>query len=255
MLLDDAAGRHPFSEDDYFRQRGPRSALCLPIVRQARLLGVLYLENRLITGAFTPGRLTVLELLASQSAISLENAMLYADIEQENAERRRAEQELQANQATLQAIVDNSAASIYLKDRDGRYPARQLPRVRRAVGHAAPMGSSERPTPRSCPPRPPSCSRTTTGRCSTAGEPLECEEEILLDGGPHTFLSVKFPLGESVMPGVICGISTDITERKRAELRRALPRRGEPQAHGPRLRRHPREASRSSPCPSWPTGA
>ncbi|MDC0677624.1 AAA family ATPase [Sorangium atrum] len=216
VRLDDAAGRHPFSEDDYFRQRGPGSALCLPIVRQARLLGVLYLENRLITGAFTPGRLTVLELLASQSAISLENAMLYADIEQENAERRRAERELQANQTTLQAIVDNSAASIYLKDRDGRYllanchaeSAVGLPRhgllgkTDVEVFHAATAELLQ----------------DNDRKVLDAGEPLQCEEEILLDDGPHTFLSVKFPLGESVMPGVICGISTDITERRRAEL-------------------------------------
>ncbi len=102
--------------------------LCLPIVRQARLLGVLYLENNLVTGAFTSGRLTVLELLASQSAISLENAMLYTDIEQENAERRRAERELRESQATLQAIVDNSAADHLPQGSRGPVSARQPPR-------------------------------------------------------------------------------------------------------------------------------
>ncbi|WP_437293395.1 AAA family ATPase [Sorangium sp. So ce426] len=216
VLLDDAAGRHPFSEDAYFKQRGAGSALCLPIVRQARLLGLLYLENRLITGAFTPGRLTVLELLASQSAISLENAILYADIEQENAERRRAERELQANQKTLQAIVDNSAASIYLKDRDGRYllanchaeSAVGLPRhelLGKTDAEVFPASTAE-------------LLRDNDRKVLDAGEPLQCEEEILLNDGPHTFLSVKFPLGERVMPGVLCGISTDITQRRRAEL-------------------------------------
>ncbi|WP_437980226.1 AAA family ATPase [Sorangium sp. So ce117] len=216
VRLDDAAARHPFSEDDYFRQRGQGSALCLPIVRQARLLGLLYLENRLITGAFTPGRLTVLELLASQSAISLENAMLYTDIEQENAERRRAERELRAHQKTLQAIVDNSAAAIYLKDRDGRYllanchaeSAVGLPRhelVGKTDAEAFPASTAE-------------VLRDNDRKVLDAGEPLQCEEEILLDDGPHTFLSVKFPLGERVMPGVLCGISTDITQRRRAEL-------------------------------------
>src|SRR5690606_22998238 len=96
VLLDDAAAGHPFSEDEALAQRRPRSVLCLPIVRQARLIGLLYLENKLVAGAFTPGRLSVLELLASQSAISLENAMLYAELEQENVERRRAEQALRA---------------------------------------------------------------------------------------------------------------------------------------------------------------
>jgi PAS domain-containing protein len=59
----------------------PRSILCLPIVKQAKLLGALYLENNLTAGAFTPDRVTVLQLLASQAAISLENATLYSDLQ------------------------------------------------------------------------------------------------------------------------------------------------------------------------------
>ena len=55
--------------------------LCLPIVKQAKLVGALYLENNLTPGAFTPDRVTVLQLLASQAAISLENATLYSDLQ------------------------------------------------------------------------------------------------------------------------------------------------------------------------------
>ncbi|MGK3992145.1 AAA family ATPase [Sorangium sp. So ce1024] len=215
VLLDDASARHPFQEDPYFKQGTSRSVLCLPIVRQARLLGLLYLENKLVTGAFTPARLSVLELIASQSAISLENAMLYAEIEQENAERRRAEQELRANQATLQAIVDNSAAAIYLKDREGRYllANRQAGRTLGVSPHAL-LGKTDA----ECFPSPAAeILHGNDRQVIDAGKPMECEEEVLLEDGPHTFLSVKFPLGEGVRPGVLCGISTDITERKRAE--------------------------------------
>ncbi|WP_437522040.1 AAA family ATPase [Sorangium sp. So ce726] len=216
VLLDDAAGRHPFLEDAYFAQKRPRSVLCLPIVHGARLLGLLYLENRLVTGAFTPGRLTVLELLASQSAISLENAMLYTDIEQENTERRRAERELQANQKTLQAIVDNSAAAIYLKDRDGRHLL-----VNREVGRGLGMPTEQilgKTTAELLPAAVASAIDDHDRRVLDGGEPMEFEEEVLIEGELRTCLSVKFPLGEHVMPGVLCGISTDITERKRAEL-------------------------------------
>ncbi|MGK4005827.1 AAA family ATPase [Sorangium sp. So ce1036] len=215
VLLDDAAARHPFSEDEALARRRPRSVLCLPIVRQARLIGLLYLENKLVAGAFTPGRLSVLELLASQSAISLENAMLYAELEQENAERRRAEQALRANQATLQAIVDNSAAAVFLKDREGRYllanrqagklmamPIHEL--VGRTDAELFPAPSVE-------------ILQRNDLHVLDTGAPLECEEEVQMADGPHTFLSVKFPLGEEVMPGVLCGIATDITERKRIE--------------------------------------
>ncbi|WP_437807424.1 AAA family ATPase [Sorangium sp. So ce1078] len=215
VLLDDAAARHPFSEDGYLARKQPRSVLCLPIVRQARLIGLLYLENKLVAGVFTPARLSVLELLASQSAISLENAMLYSQVEQENAERRRAEQALKANQATLQAIVDNSAASVYLKNREGQYVL-----ANRQAGKVVGMSSRDLlgKTDVELFPGPTVATLQDNDRyVLDAGEPLECEEEVLLEDGLHTFLSLKFPLGEEVMPGVLCGISTDITERKRAE--------------------------------------
>ncbi|WP_437752523.1 AAA family ATPase [Sorangium sp. So ce1389] len=215
VLLDDATARHPFMEDECFTRKRPRSVLCLPIVRQARLLGLLYLENRLVAGAFSPARLSVLELLASQSAISLENAMLYSEVEQENAERRRAEQALKANQATLQAIVDNSAAAIYVKDREGRHllasrhvssrlgiPTEEI--LGRTVSDLFPAPVAE-------------AIEDHDRKVLEAGVPMEWEEEVPLKDGPHTYLSVKFPLGKGVMPGVLCGISTDITDRKRAE--------------------------------------
>jgi predicted ATPase/signal transduction histidine kinase/PAS domain-containing protein len=77
VLLDDATGPNPYSTDEYFTQQRPKSVLCFPITKQTRLIGVLYLENDLATHAFTPDRLEVLELLAAQAAISLENAMVY----------------------------------------------------------------------------------------------------------------------------------------------------------------------------------
>jgi PAS domain S-box-containing protein len=81
LLLDDASADNVYSKDEYVRQKRSRSILCLPIVKQAKLLGALYLENNLTAGAFTPDRVTVLQLLASQAAISLENASLYSDLE------------------------------------------------------------------------------------------------------------------------------------------------------------------------------
>jgi two-component sensor histidine kinase len=76
VLLDDALAAHPFSDDDYFGERRCRSVLCLPLSKQTDLVGVLYLENNLTPGVFTPARLEVLKLLASQGVISLENAAL-----------------------------------------------------------------------------------------------------------------------------------------------------------------------------------
>ncbi|WP_334190074.1 AAA family ATPase [Noviherbaspirillum sp.] len=89
VLLMDASVPHPLSADPYFAQRHPKSVLCLPILRQSVLIGVLYLENNLATHAFPPERVKVLELLACQAAISLDNARLYADVRDSHARMRR----------------------------------------------------------------------------------------------------------------------------------------------------------------------
>ena len=81
VLLDDASSDNVYSKDEYVRQNHSRSVLCLPIVRQGKLVGVLYLENNLAPLVFTSSRVAVLQLLASQAAISLENASLYSDLE------------------------------------------------------------------------------------------------------------------------------------------------------------------------------
>ena len=85
LLLDDASDESPFSGDEYIRQKRCRSVLCLPLTKQAKLIGVLYLENSLTSHAFTPARIAVFKLLASQAAISLENARLYSDLRHADA--------------------------------------------------------------------------------------------------------------------------------------------------------------------------
>jgi PAS domain S-box-containing protein len=90
VILDDASAHTgEFSEDDYLRRVKPKSVLCMAIQRQDKLLGVLYLENNLVSGAFTPERRTVLEILAAQAAISLETTAVYEAL-QESEERLRS---------------------------------------------------------------------------------------------------------------------------------------------------------------------
>jgi PAS domain S-box-containing protein len=81
VVLDDASVRNLHSEDEYVQAKRLRSVLCLPIVNQMKLIGALYLENNLTPRAFTSDRVSVLEMLASQAAISLENASLYAGLQ------------------------------------------------------------------------------------------------------------------------------------------------------------------------------
>jgi PAS domain S-box-containing protein len=119
VLLEDATQSTSFSADDYVAHRKPKSVLCLPILRRAALVGLLYLENRLATHAFTPERVTVLELLASQAAISLENALLYADLQQENNERKHAEEELREREARIRRLVESNIIGVFFWDMAG----------------------------------------------------------------------------------------------------------------------------------------
>ncbi|KHK60010.1 hypothetical protein PI86_06245 [Burkholderia sp. A9] len=80
VIVNDTAELHDFSGDPYFgRSHYHHSVACMPLVRQGRPIALLYLENSLASNVFTAHRIAVLKLLASQAAISLENARLYLD--------------------------------------------------------------------------------------------------------------------------------------------------------------------------------
>jgi PAS domain S-box-containing protein len=101
VVVGDGAAANPYSSDSYVRENGLRSVLCSPIISQTNLVGVLYLENNLTPHAFTSDRVAVLAMLASQAAISLENARLYSNLQRENDDRRRTEEELRRSEAHL----------------------------------------------------------------------------------------------------------------------------------------------------------
>ncbi len=89
VILDDAVIHDAFGADPYIRQHQVRSALCLPLIKQGELVGMLYLENNLTPRVFMRTRIAVLKLLASQAAVTLENARLYRDLAEREAKIRR----------------------------------------------------------------------------------------------------------------------------------------------------------------------
>jgi PAS domain S-box-containing protein len=106
VILDDASASSPFSTDEYLRRAHARSVLCLPLEKQGRLVALLYLENNLAAGAFTPARIAVLNVLASQAAMALENGRLY--------------RELQEREAQIRRLVDANIVGVLISEPDGR---------------------------------------------------------------------------------------------------------------------------------------
>ncbi|WP_394834306.1 AAA family ATPase [Pendulispora rubella] len=83
-VLHDAASDPTFGRDETLRRRAPKSVLCVPVMRGGVLVGILYLENNQTTNAFTVSRVRVLQVLAAQAAISLDNARLYSELKENN---------------------------------------------------------------------------------------------------------------------------------------------------------------------------
>jgi PAS domain S-box-containing protein len=105
VILDDASKPNLFSGDDYLRNRQSKSILCLPLIKQQQLTGILLLENALTSHAFTPARIAVLELLAAQAAISLENTRLFIDLQERETKVRR--------------LIDSNIIGILIGNPDG----------------------------------------------------------------------------------------------------------------------------------------
>src|SRR5712664_547127 len=219
VILDDASADDHFSGDEYVRRNASRSILCLPLLKQqGHLIGVLYLENHLASHAFTPARIAVLKLLASQAAISLENARLYSQLRQENSERARAEEELRKSEERWRAVFESSALGIALTDLDGRFVAANPAYVKL-------LGYSEAEL------------RELSFRTITHEDDRKENLEILtelFEGKRTSFELVKryrrkdgeviwVNVSGSLVPGTegvpqfILGIVEDVTERKRAE--------------------------------------
>jgi signal transduction histidine kinase len=104
LVFDDVRNDPYFSADQYLLGHALRSVLCLPLIKQGQVIGVLYLENNLAPGVFTSSRTTVLELLAGQAAISLETARLYGELVEENARRKDTEIALRTARAELERV-------------------------------------------------------------------------------------------------------------------------------------------------------
>lgn len=106
VVLKNTIDSYHFARDPYIQLYKPKSVLCAPILYQNQLVGIFYLENNLVTGAFTSDRLEILRLLCSQAAISLKNAQLYQDLQRSELKEREKASQLEKSLKELQVAQD-----------------------------------------------------------------------------------------------------------------------------------------------------
>ncbi|MBE9210952.1 AAA family ATPase [Nostoc sp. LEGE 06077] len=110
VVLLDATADTTLANDPYIIHQQPKSILCSPILHQGKLMGILYLENSLITGAFTSDRVEILNLICAQAAISLENARLYESAQEYAQKLEQAFTDLQ--NAQLQIVQSEKMSAL-----------------------------------------------------------------------------------------------------------------------------------------------
>jgi predicted ATPase/signal transduction histidine kinase/GAF domain-containing protein len=217
VLLDDASAQSAFSADEYIRQNRVRSVLCLPLIKQTKLIGVLYLENNLTSRVFTPARGAVLKLLASQAAISLENAYLYTDLKQENSERRRAEEAFRRSETYLDQAqaVSHTGSFGWNTVTDEIYWSAQTYRIYEFDPTVPPdLGRIVRQTH----PQDRDLHERTLGRARRERQDFELEYRLLMQDGSikHIHVVARALASESGELEFV-GALADVTQRKLAE--------------------------------------
>lgn len=123
VVLDNAAREGDFTDDGHIRETGAKSVLCVPLVWQGKIGGILWLENNRTPGAFTPERASAIELLAAQAAITVENSELY--------------HQLKGSEEKYRGIFENAVEGIFQSTSDGRIISAN-PSVARIFGFESP---------------------------------------------------------------------------------------------------------------------
>jgi signal transduction histidine kinase len=134
MVLNDAGSEGDFTRHPYTLRYQPKSVLCLPVIRHSEMVALLYLENNITPAVFTPDRIKVLNLLASQAAISLENARLYENVIKNEKELREVSRKREEESLRYQDQLRSLSSELSLtEERERRRIASDL---HDRIGHA-----------------------------------------------------------------------------------------------------------------------
>ena len=202
LIINDVSIDKVYSTDKYIIANHPKSIACLPIISENKNLGIVYLENSLFEGVFTPEKIVVLKILVTQASISFENANLFNTLD--------------LSKKRFQDIMDNSSAVIFAKLSDGRYlfinkEFEKLYKVDRTkVINVTDFDIF-----------PKEFAEAFTARDKIifqTEKAITYEEKIPHEDGMHTYIIAKFPLRDSAGKFyAIAGIATDVSGLKRIE--------------------------------------
>jgi PAS domain S-box-containing protein len=218
VIVADASATNPFVDDPYVAKSGCRSAMCLPLVKQSRLIGILYLENNLAPHVFTPARIAVLGMLASQAAISLENARLYLELREENRIRAQAEVELKRSEAySAEAQALSRTGSFGWNPSTREYFASE--ETRRLLGlDPKTMPTPEQVTAAIHPDDRATIATLFAGSVSAQQEPVDVEHRALMPDGSVKRIHVVARETRNARGEVeFVGAAMDVTEQRRAQ--------------------------------------
>lgn len=109
VVIDEAWADNRFQKDTYIFNNKPISILVMPIIHKAELIGLVYMENNRSKGVFTSERAETLQMIASQAAISIENAKLYLNVQEVTAERSRIQTEMELAQKIQTSLLPDKA--------------------------------------------------------------------------------------------------------------------------------------------------
>jgi PAS domain S-box-containing protein len=212
VLLDDASARSSFSRssfsndnDEYIRRAHARSILCLPLVKQGRLIAVLYLENNLAANVFTPARIAVLNVLVSAAAISLENSLLY--------------RELQEREAKIRRLVDANIVGVLISNREGLILEANDAFLQMVMYAREDVTSGRLRWPDLTPPEWQAVSAQAEAQLRASGTCEIFEKEYLRSDGSRVPVLITATMNGDARSETLAFV-VDLTERKRAEEER-----------------------------------
>jgi PAS domain S-box-containing protein len=189
------------------------------VTKEGFALGMLCVLDR-VPRDLSKDQKSLLQSLARQAVAQLELRRELKDLARVIVERDEVQKELRSSEQRLQAILDSTTAVVYAKDTQGRYLV--INRQFEELFHTSRQQMMGKTDLDVFPREAAEAFRANDRKVLEAGYPIEFEESVPHDDGIHTYISIKFPLYDVAgVPYASCGISTDITERRRAERRLA----------------------------------